>query len=309
MEPICKALQVAPTAYRRDAARHRNPALLPAQARRDPGLLSQVQRVYEQNLQVYVADKVWRQLRREGTAAARCTVERLMCLHGLQGARRGKAVRTTVPDAKAAHPLDWVNRRFNADLATQLWVVDFTYVSTWQGFVYGTFVIDVFARRIAGWRVSSPMQTDFALDALEQALSARRAGRDGGLVHHSDSSLQPAPASATAGGWLKPTSSPRLAVPATAMTTRWPRRSTGCSRPRSSTGAGSGRVRSSSTRRLVKRGVQPHAASNFGRECGAAGPVAGSAVVPIQVSIQLSASHRVRVVHGCALDGVAGQID
>ncbi len=143
VEPICSALQVAPSAYRRHAARQRNPSLLPARARRDAKLLPQVQRVYDQNLRVYGADKVWRQLRREGTAVARCTVERLMRLRGLSGARRGKKVRTTVPDVKAACPLDRVNRQFKAQRPNQLWVADFTYVSTWQGFVYVAFVIDV----------------------------------------------------------------------------------------------------------------------------------------------------------------------
>jgi len=188
VEPICSALQVAPSAYRRHAARQRDPALLPARARRDAQLLPRVQRVYDQNLQVYGADKVWRQLRREGTAVARCTVERLMRLRGLSGARRGKTVRTTVPDAKAACPLDRVNRQFKADRPNELWVADFTYVSTWQGFVYVAFVIDVFARRVVGWR--SSMQTDFVLDALEQALYARRRERDGELVHHSDRGSQ-----------------------------------------------------------------------------------------------------------------------
>ena len=193
VEPICSALQVAPSAYRRHAARRRDPTLLPARAVRDASLSPQVQRVYDQNLQVYGADKVWRQLRREGTAVARCTVERLMRLRGLAGARRGKRVRTTVPDAKAACPLDRVNRQFKADRPNQLWVADFTYVSTWQGFVYVAFVIDVFARRIVGWRVSTSMHTDFVLDALEQALYARRAGRagrEGELVHHSDRGSQ-----------------------------------------------------------------------------------------------------------------------
>ena len=190
VEPICRALQVVPSVYRRHAARQRNPALLPARARRDVYLLPQVQRVYDQNLQVYGADKVWRQLRREGTAVARCTVERLMRLRGLQGVRRGRSVRTTVPDAKAACPRDRVNRQFKADRPNQLWVADFTYVSTWQGFVYVAFVIDVFARRVVGWRVSSSMQTDFVLDALEQALYARRREREGALVHHSDRGSQ-----------------------------------------------------------------------------------------------------------------------
>ena len=190
VEPICRALQVAPSAYRRHAARRRNPALLSVRARRDAILLPHVQRVYDQNLQVYGADKVWRQLGREGTSVARCTVERLMRLLGLQGVRRGRSLRTTVPDAKAACPLDRVNRQFRAERPNQLWAADFTYVSTWQGFVYVAFVIDVFARRIVGWRVSNSMQTDFVLDALEQALYARRPERDGALVHHSDRGSQ-----------------------------------------------------------------------------------------------------------------------
>ena len=191
VEPICSALQVAPSAYRRHAARQRNPALLPARAQRDAILLPQVRRVFDANLRVYGADKVWRQLVREGVTVARCTVERLMRRLGLQGARRGKGVRTTVPDPKAACPLDRVNRQFKADRPNQLWVADFTDVSTWQGFVYVAFVVDVFARSIVGWRVSSSMQTDFVLDALEQALYARQPWRDGGLTHHSDRGSQP----------------------------------------------------------------------------------------------------------------------
>ena len=190
VEPICSALQVAPSAYWRYAARQREPALLPARAKRDAVLVPLVERVYDQNLQVYGADKVWRQLKREGTAVARCTVERLMRLSGICGARRGKKVRTTVPDAKAVCPLDRVNRQFKAERPNQLWVADFTYVSTWQGLVYVAFVIDVFARYIVGWRVSSSMQTDFVLDALEQALYARRPEREGALVHHSDRGSQ-----------------------------------------------------------------------------------------------------------------------
>ena len=190
VEPICTALQVAPSAYRRHAARAREPALLPARMQRDSQLLPEVQRVFEQNLRVYGADKVWRQLRREGVTVARCTVERLMRRLGLQGVRRGKSVRTTVPDAKAACPLDRVNRHFKAQRPNQLWVADFTYVSTWQGFVYVAFVVDVFARYIVGWRVSSSMQTDFVLDALEQALYARQPWRHGALTHHSDRGSQ-----------------------------------------------------------------------------------------------------------------------
>ena len=190
IEPICSALQVAPSAYRRHAARVRERALLPARAQRDAQLLPEVQRVFDANLRVYGADKVWRQLVREGVTVARCTVERLMRRLGLQGVRRGKGVRTTVPDAKAASPLDRVNRQFKAQRPNQLWVADFTYVSTWQGFVYVAFVVDVFARYIVGWRVSSSMQTDFVLDALEQALYARQPWRHGSLTHHSDRGSQ-----------------------------------------------------------------------------------------------------------------------
>jgi transposase InsO family protein len=190
VEPICKALQVAPSGYRREAARSRDPALRPMRRRRDAALVPEIERVWENNMRVYGADKVWKQLRRERFAVARCTVERLMRGAGLRGVIRGKSVRTTVPDAKAACPLDRVNRQFRAERPNQLWVSDFTYVSTWQGFVYVAFVIDVFARYIVGWRVSSSMQTDFVLDALEQALYARRSGRDGQLTHHSDRGTQ-----------------------------------------------------------------------------------------------------------------------
>ena len=141
-------------------------------------------------MQLYGADKVWRQLKREGLAVARCTVERLMRQQGLRGVRRGKAVRTTVADPKAACPLDRVNRQFRAERPNQLWVSDFTYVSTWQGWVYVAFVVDVFSRRIVGWRQSSSMHTEFVLDALEQALYARKPSDEDGLVHHSDRGSQ-----------------------------------------------------------------------------------------------------------------------
>lgn len=141
-------------------------------------------------MQVYGADKVWKQMNREGITVARCTVERLMKHHGLRGVIRGKRVRTTIPDVVAARPLDRVKRQFKADRPNQLWVSDFTYVSTWQGWLYVAFVIDVFARRIVGWRVSSSMTTDFVLDALEQALYARQPDNDGTLIHHSDRGSQ-----------------------------------------------------------------------------------------------------------------------
>lgn len=152
--------------------------------------MPEIERVWNANMQVYGADKVWRQLGREGHPVARCTVERLMRRRGLQGVRRGKVVRTTISDNKAPCPLDRVNRQFRAERPNQLWVSDFTYVSTWQGWLYVAFVIDVFARRIVGWRVSSSMRTDFVLDALEQALYARQPERDNSLIHHSDRGSQ-----------------------------------------------------------------------------------------------------------------------
>ncbi len=140
-------------------------------------------------MQVYGADKIWRQLKREGIVVARCTVERLMKRLGLEGVRRGKVIKTTRSDKSVPCPLDRVNRQFRADRPNQLWVSDFTYVSTWQGWLYVAFVVDVFARRIVGWRVSNTMHTDFVLDALEQALYARRPEL-GALIHHSDRGSQ-----------------------------------------------------------------------------------------------------------------------
>jgi transposase InsO family protein len=183
-------LQIAPSGYRRHAAQQRNPELRSARALRDDKLMPQIQRVWDINLQVYGADKVWHQLNREGVQVARCTVERLMKRLGLEGARRGKVVRTTIPDKDLPFPLDRVQRQFKADRPNQLWVSDFTYVSTWQGWLYVAFVIDVFARRIVGWRVSSTMRTDFVLDALEQALYDRQPERTEALIHHSDRGSQ-----------------------------------------------------------------------------------------------------------------------
>jgi transposase InsO family protein len=190
VEPICKVLQVAPSGYRRYAAQRRDPSLRPTRAKRDDALVPQIERVWQANMQVYGADKVWRQLAREGMPVARCTVERLMRRRGLRGVMRGKVVRTTISDNKAPCPLDHVHRQFRAERPNQLWVSDFTYVSTWQGWLYVAFVIDVFARRIVGWRVSSSMRTDFVLDALEQALWARQPERDSNLIHHSDRGSQ-----------------------------------------------------------------------------------------------------------------------
>ena len=190
IEPICEVLQIAPSAYRRHAARLRDPALRSARVQRDAQLVPSIEQVWSDNQQVYGADKVWKQMNRQGTAVARCTVERLMRRLGLQGVRRGKSVRTTLADPKVPCPLDKVNRQFRAERPNQLWVSDFTYVSTWQGWLYVAFVVDVFARRIVGWRVSNSMTTDFVLDALEQALYARQPERDGTLTHHSDRGSQ-----------------------------------------------------------------------------------------------------------------------
>ncbi len=192
VEPICRVLQIAPSAsaYRRHAARQRDRSLSSPRARRDGELMPKIERVWNTNLQVYGADKVWKQMNRENVAVARCTVERLMRRLGLRGVKRGKVVRTTIGDNKAPCPLDKVHRQFRAERPNQLWVSDFTYVSTWQGWLYVAFVVDVFARRIVGWRVSSSMTTDFVLDALEQALYARQPERDSSLVHHSDRGSQ-----------------------------------------------------------------------------------------------------------------------
>ena len=183
-------LQIAPSGYRRHAACQRDPSRRSVRVQRDEALALHIERIWRANLQVYGADKVWRQLHREDMPVARCTVERLMRQDGLRGVRRGKVVRTTTPDSKAPCPLDRVQRVFKADRPNQLWVSDFTYVSTWQGFVYVAFVIDVFARRIVGWRVSRSMRTDFVLDALEQALYARQPERTEALIHHSDRGSQ-----------------------------------------------------------------------------------------------------------------------
>ena len=171
-------------------ARRRNPETAPARARRDAVLRAKIRRVFDDNFQVYGVLKVWRQLEREGEDIARCTVARLMRGMGLQGAIRGKRVKTTVSDASAPCPLDKVKRQFQAARPNALWVSDFTYVATWAGFVYVAFIIDVFARRIVGWRVSRTAHAGFVLDALEQALHDRRPVRGDGLVHHSDRGVQ-----------------------------------------------------------------------------------------------------------------------
>ena len=190
VEPICAVLPIAPATYYVHRARRLDPEKRPERAKRDEHLRGQVRRVWQQSFEgVYGADKVWRQLDREGTQAARCTVERLMRQMGLRGAVRGRAFKvTTVADESSRRPPDLVEREFHADRPNQLWVADLTYVATWAGFVYVAFVIDVFSRAIVGWRVSSSLRSDLALDALEQALHARPV--DDGLVHHSDRGTQ-----------------------------------------------------------------------------------------------------------------------
>jgi putative transposase len=188
VEPICKVLQIAPSTYWLHAARRADPAKQPARAQRDTALRPHVERVWNENYQVYGAQKVWKQLDREGWHVARCTVERLMRDLGIAGTIRGKPVRTTFPDPARPCPMDRVNRRFTADRPDRLWVSDYTFVSTWQGFAYVAFVIDVYARRIVGWKLSASQQTQFVLDALEQALHARRP--ENHLVHHSDRGSQ-----------------------------------------------------------------------------------------------------------------------
>jgi transposase InsO family protein len=188
VEPICAQLPIAPATYYDAKARAADPTRRPARVQRDAELRDEIQRVWDAHHQVYGPRKVWRQLRRDGIVAARCTIERLMRAMGLQGAIRGRKFKTTIPDEAAARPADLVQRSFTATRPNQLWVADLTYVATWSGFVFVAFVVDVFARRIVGWRVGTSLATDLALDALEQALYARPE-RDG-LVHHSDRGTQ-----------------------------------------------------------------------------------------------------------------------
>lgn len=185
VEPICRVLPIAPSTYHAHVARRADPARASPRIQQDLLLMERIRRVHAANFEVYGARKVWRQLGREGITVARCTVERLMRSMGLRGVVRGKEVRTTIADKALPCPADKVNRQFRAPRPDMLWVSDFTYVATWQGFVYAAFIIDVFARRIVGWRVSRTAHAGFVLDALEQALHDRRPAK-GGLTHHSD---------------------------------------------------------------------------------------------------------------------------
>lgn len=188
VEPICRELPIAPSTYYEQKARQADPQRLPPRLRRDQALMPEIRRVHEENFQVYGARKVWRQLHREAFVVARCTVERMMRAMGLAGVVRGRKCRTTVPDQGAERPLDRVNRQFQASRPNELWVADFTFVATWAGFVYTAFVVDVFSRRIIGWRVARSMSAELALDALEQAIWARAGVH--GVVHHSDRGSQ-----------------------------------------------------------------------------------------------------------------------
>ena len=190
VEPICAQLPMAPSSYYEHKARQADPSRAPARVRRDRELESQIQRVWDENFQVYGVRKAWRQLNREDIAVARCTVARLMARLGLRGVVRGRQFKTTVPHAALTRPADRVQRNFVVERPDALWVSDLTYVATWRGFVYVAFVIDAFARRIVGWRVSNTLRSDLALDALEQALYERAPQAEQGLVHHSDRGSQ-----------------------------------------------------------------------------------------------------------------------
>jgi putative transposase len=203
IEPICRELAIAPSSYHEHAARLADPGRRPARARRDDEMRAQIKRVHEASFGLYGTRKVWHQLRREGVVIAKCTVERQMAAMGLAGVRRGKKTITTVSDPKAPCPLDKVNREFRVSRPNALWVVDFTYVHTWAGAqlwavppalpspaLYVAFVIDAYARRIVGWKVSTSATAGFVLDALEQAIHARRPGPDDRLIHHSDRGVQ-----------------------------------------------------------------------------------------------------------------------
>jgi putative transposase len=211
VEPICAALQFAPSTY---WSAKRRPAS--ARSRRDDELKAEIARVHAENFGVYGAPKIWAQLNRQGIRVARCTVERLMRDLGLQGAVRGRPRRTTIPGDVAERPRDLVARRFHAQAPNRLWVADLTYVRTWAGFMYVAFITDVFSRRIVGWQASTSLRTDLALHALEQAIWDRtQAGENlDGLVHHSDRGVQP----------RFKESSQRCRVRLSVGARRWPRR-------------------------------------------------------------------------------------
>jgi putative transposase len=189
VEPICDVIEIAPSTYYEHVRRRQKPETAPPRVQEDAKLMTEIRRVFDEHFQVYGVRKIWHQLKREGHDIGRCRVERLMRKMGIFGVIRGARTRTTIADKKAPCPLDHVNRQFEAPRPNTLWVSDFTYVPTWQGFIYVAFVIDVFARKIVGWRVSRSAHAGFVLDALEQALHDRRPV-EGSLVHHSDRGVQ-----------------------------------------------------------------------------------------------------------------------
>jgi transposase InsO family protein len=213
VEPICKVLTIAPSTYRAHVARRADPESAPPRIKRDIVLCAEIKRVFDENFQVYGVRKVWRQMLREGHTIARCTVARLMKKMALQGVIRGRRVRTTVSDKATPCPLDHVNRQFRAPRPNVLWVSDFTYVATWTGFVYVAFVIDAYARRIVGWRVSRSAHAGFVLDALEQAIHDRKPVSGGSLVHHSDRGVQGGFKRSSQHRWCSPTAATRQAPP------------------------------------------------------------------------------------------------
>jgi putative transposase len=191
VEPICRVLPIAPSTYFRHKAEQRDPRRRSARAQHDEVLRAVIRRIWDENHRVYGPRKVWKQMGREGLHEARCRVRRLMREMGLAGAVRGRAWTTTTESTpNAERPTDLVDRHFTATRPNQLWVADFTYVATWRGFVYVAFVIDVFARRIVGWRVSASLRADFVLDALDQAIYERCGEDVGDLIHHSDRGSQ-----------------------------------------------------------------------------------------------------------------------
>src|SRR5712671_4976348 len=246
VEPICKVLPIVPSTYHAHVAKRANPEKLSTRARRDMALKPEIARVFAENFEVYGVRKVWRQLQRESFDVARCTVERLMRGMALQGVIRGKPVRTTISDKAAPCPLDHVNRQFHAPRPNALWVSDFTYVSTWAGFVYVAFVIDVYARRIVGWRTSRTAHASFVLDALEQALHDRQPTHRGGscitATEAANTSRSNIPSACR-----KQVLSPRLAVLAIVTTMPSRKRSMASTRPRLSIGGDRGGPRKPSS--------------------------------------------------------------
>ena len=221
VEPICGVLPIAPSVYYEEKRRQAEPSRRPKRFHRDLELRPEISRVHAENFGVYGVRKVWQQLKREGTEAARCTIERLMRDLGLEGARRGKKIRPTVPAESAARHPDLVDRNFEAEALNRLWVADLTCVASWRGFIWVAFVVDVYSRMIVGWRVSMSPNTGLAIDALEQAIHAREVGD--GLVHHSDTVSNTYPSS-TRRGSPRSASRPRSAASAIPMTTPWPSR-------------------------------------------------------------------------------------